>query len=193
MIHSEKNNAPEHRPFLGAFELALFMKSSIERFPSSRKAALKSFLVPLGLLFLWVYPFSVVPTDILGERTYPELILMHLMVLCLHFPLTCLLLWYLLIHLDKTDRFWRMVSIFNYANLIGFTVTAPLLITVLNGHHTWDEIFSALILISYYEVGIMAYALTRGLSVPWQFGTGLAFLSTFIWDGAWTTVFSIMS
>lgn len=185
------DNDNKIKPLLGTFELALFMAQGVERFPVTVSAAKRSFAIPIILLFLWVYPLYLVPTEVLGQRGYGELITIHGSILVLHLAVFCTLLWFIAQKLGKIEYFWSVVTMNNYVSIISFIMMLPLFIMVITGHHSWDDVFGGLLLISFYELALTAYVITRGLNVPWQFGTGLAFLSMFIWDGASTTIFAL--
>ncbi|GEM_PF-3543339 len=181
----------EFKPLLGTFELALFMAAGVKRFPVNPRAARISFLVPIALLFFWVYPLHRVPTEILGERGYGELVLIHGGILAIHLTVFLFILWAVARQLGKAESFWPVVTMNNFCSIAGFVLMLPLFAMVIAGRHTWEEIFNALILISFYELALTAYVITRGMNVPWQFGTGLAFVSMFIANSASTTVFAL--
>lgn len=176
-------------PLLGTLELALFMDAGVKRFSNTVDAAKRSFVIPFFLMLFWVYPLSVVPTEIMGARSYGNLVFIHGLTLVLSIAISCTLLWKVAQKLEKSDKFWRVVMMINFTSLTAFAVTCPLLLSVLAGAHTWGDVFGGLILITYYELAIVAYIITRGLAVPWQFGAGLSFLFMFVDNASISTVF----
>lgn len=182
-------NVQTANPLLGTFELSLFMAAGMKRFPDTAIAAKRSFVLPFFLMLFWVYPLSVVPTEIMGVRSYGDLVFIHGLSILLSLVFSCTALWFVAEKLGKADRFWRVVMMINFTSLTAFAVMFPLLLSVLAGAHSWSDVFGGFILITYYQLAIVAYIITRGFTVPWQFGGGLAFLLLFINNTATATVF----
>jgi len=168
------------------------MEAGVRRFPVTRQATKYSFLIPAFLLFLWVYPLYLVPTAILGERSYSEMVLIHSAILVLQVSVFFTLLWAVSKRLGKAEEFWPVVTMINCSSIAGFVLMVPLFAMVMTGHHSWEEVFNALLLVSFYELALTSYIITRGMKVPWQFGTGLAFLGMFVYHAASATVFTLI-
>ena len=186
MKQYNKQNSGKYAPLLGTLELALFLPAAPSRFPPDAVLAIKSILIPAGLLFLWMYPLYVVPTDVMGERGYFELVFFHLSVLVIHLVLFLIILWKILIYLKKSEFFWLLITMNNFSSLIGFAVCAPMLIMVVKGIHSWDDVVFLLIAVSVYEFAIISYCYARALTIPWQLAVGIGFIFMFARDISWS-------
>jgi hypothetical protein len=176
----------------GTFELALFFKHGISRFPEDKRSALYSFLLPVFLLLIWVYPLKLVPTEILGQRGYFELVTIHLLILALFAAVFYLMLWLFVKYLGKTEKYWHLLIMNNFIGLISFTFIIPLEILVLLGFHSWEDIFGALIIILCYELSIAGFVIVKTLNVPWQLGASFALLGLFVHDVSQQTIYSLL-
>jgi hypothetical protein len=180
------------KPLMGTLELALFLSKGVTRFPRSKNAAILSFIVPITLMLIWVYPTSIVPTEVMGDRSYFDILLIHISIMTLHLGLFYSALWFILSYLKYAEKFCTLICIGNFISLVSFVLIMPLCIMVVKGAYSWEEIYGALIVISCYELAICAFAITKLLEVPWQFGAGIAFLSVFIWHGVSTSIHTFL-
>ncbi len=177
---------------LGALELALFMDRGAQRFPNSRPLAIKSFLVPFALLPLWIYPLHVLPTERLGERAYGELLLLHGMIMAFYIATLLGLVWTIAHYMKRMDRFWAFVTALNFLSLAGFTLTAPLLIMVVTGVHTWEELYAILVAAALYEFALVGFAAAYILNIPWQLAASLSCFALVLHQLTAETVFYVL-
>ena len=177
---------------LGTLELALFMDRGAQRFPNNVKLALKSFLVPFALLPLWVYPLYAEPTERLGPRGYAELIAIHGTVMAFYIAALLGLVWTIAHYMKRMDRFWAYVTALNFLSLAGFILTAPLLVMVVTGVHTWEEMYAILVAAALYEFALAGFAAAYILNIPWQLAASLSCFALVLHQLTAQTVFYII-
>lgn len=176
---------------LGTLELSLFLTKGASRMPQDRQTAINSFAVPFVLLPIWIYAFYLEPTPLMGEQSYSWLFWVHLLSSVLEIVGFYAVLWLIVAKFERKDKFWTFVTAKNFSSLVGFVISAPLVLLVLNGSNTWEEVFPMFVVLAFYEVALTAFISTFTLSIPWQMGGGIGFFSFLLTEQITGTVIDL--
>ena len=161
---------------LGCFEITLFMKTGINRFPPEKRDAIKSFLVPLLLapptLMILVLKSPGYPVGLLFALHGARIILVTVLFLFLMYHFSK--------HLDRKNGFFQFVSVGNWMNIPVFLLLIPILVVLLTGGTIEGSIESYAIVITLLSYILTGFVATHTLRIPWEMGGAIAVISMFI-------------
>ena len=155
---------------LGCFEICLFMKGGIERFSTSSRTALKSFIWTLIFLPVALYFISFQWVGFPAAVFYPFQALRIMATMLLFFGIVFLIAR----QLNRTAYFYQFVTISNWMTLplMALILPAIYIYGLEHGIHPDLENYATFIsLVSYVITGFYA---THALRLPWQLGTTIA-------------------
>lgn len=176
---------------LGVFEVGLFLKAGVGRFPADKRAAVISFWTVAVSTLLTTILFYYAPSERLGSRSFSDLLFLYTMINALEVAVFFTGTYYVAKMLKKTVHFWQFVTAMNYALLVPALVTLPLAVTVLTGAHSWEEIYNLLIVVFFYGLALRGFVATFSMRVPWEFGASIGFFAMFIHQAVAETVFAL--
>ena len=157
---------------IGCAEIALFMPNGVERYDSSKSAAIRSFLVTLILLpavvAVWAYRAGSVPAGLVVG--------LHLA----HFVLSALLfltvVYFLSKQYNREEHFFRFITAVNWQGVTGVFLVFPVLAAVLFGWdiEPWENYSIFVTLLSYVYTG---FIVTYVFRIPWELGGFVAVIA----------------
>ena len=159
-------------PLLGALELALFMKQSVERFHLDMNAMWRSFLVPIALTpltFLMLY-LSHHERPEISNLTYSEVAGLFFVKGLVGLALSLLILYGFAKAYDRLDRFYLTITAANWSSIIPTALFLPIMITYALGWYTWDDIYGISVILALYTYAITGFLLTYTFKIPWEMG-----------------------
>ena len=154
---------------IGCMEILLFMPVGVDRFNSSRSAAVRSFLVPIALL-----PILLAVMVAMSEG-FPLAILisLHMIRIILSAALFFVVVYFLSKQFERQEHFYKFVNVVNWSNIPGVLLTLPILVALLMGYDvTALESYAVFITIVGYVYS--AFILTHCFRFPWEMGGFIA-------------------
>lgn len=154
---------------LGSFEIFLFMRQGVERFSTSKEAAVKSFIWPAVLLpfVLFIYAFHST------GYSAPLLLSLHGARILISFSLFLYVLYMFSRHYGRAEHFYRAVTVQNWMNAPIFLFTIPIIVSLFANVSGTEDLFARkdntyatfVTLGSYVYLG---FVLTHSLKIPWE-------------------------
>lgn len=179
---------------LGSFEIFLFMKQGVERFSSTKKSALKSFIIPAITLPLLVLIWILKSNNLTSWDDYPAGI--YSLIWTLESDNTPIML-YMTIHttrivlsillsltaifliskgLEKQKYFYKYITACNWFSIIPILLTTPIFLQPAFNITLFENIESYAIFISLAGYLFLGYIATQVFKIPWELGASTAIL-----------------
>lgn len=157
---------------LGCFELALFMRRSVERFDDTKITAIKSLAVPLILTPIVVIMMAAIYSQSASQILIP----LHVGRIFLGQIVTWIIVYWFSKHFKREKYFWRFVTVSCWADIVGFAMLLPIVFGILMGHDfsTFESyaLFNGILGYVY-----AAFIATHVLRLPWELGGFVAIVS----------------
>lgn len=150
---------------LGCFEIALFMRSGVERFSDSKQAALRSFAVPAFFIpmVVWVW---ILRAD---AEPVAAVVAIHFFRMILTMGVFMGIVYVFSRQYERQVHFFRFITVSNWSELIGAILVVPVLIALLSGADMalWENYAVFVQLFGYVYTG---FIVTQVFRVPWELG-----------------------
>lgn len=151
--------------FLGCFEILLFMSSGVERFDSIASQAVKSFIMPLILLPL----FLVVTVGMSAGYNFYLLLSLHSLRVIFTSIMFLTVVYFMSRQLGRDEHFFRFVTVNNWMSIPSFLMVLPILFGLLLGSNfSGFESYAIFITLAGYVY--TAFIATRSFRLPWELG-----------------------
>ena len=157
------------KPFLGLFEMALFMREGLKRFGNGKADLIKSF----GIAYLtWPFIYASTPylhdgLDKLENATLEQVQFLYMA----KFPISIALVigfMYIVCHvLERKDKFIKLITVSNWATLIPLLLFLPFFFMMRSGAE-YTVIYPYIVLISVYSYALGAFITKHVLAIPWE-------------------------
>ncbi len=154
---------------VGCMEILLFMPIGVERFGSSLNDAVRSFIVPILLLPI-LLSVMVAMSD-----GFPLSILLslHMIRVVLAAVIFFTVVYFLSKQFERQEHFYKFVNVVNWSNILGVTMTLPILVALVMGYDIAAlESYAVFITIVGYIYS--AFILTHCFRFPWEMGGFIA-------------------
>ena len=154
---------------VGCMEILLFMPAGVDRFKSSRSAAIKSFIVPIVLLPILL----AVMVAMSAGFSLGLLISLHLVRIVLSAVLFFAVVYFLSKQFERQEHFYKFVNVVNWSNIPGVLLILPILGALMMGYDMAAlESYAVFITIVGYIYS--AFILTHCFRFPWEMGGFIA-------------------
>lgn len=154
---------------LGCLEIFLFMPKGIDRFDSSKAAAIRSFIIPALVLPLVMVIFVYQSTGYAWE----VLVSLHFVRILLSVILSFAAVYFFSKQFDRQEHFYKFITVSNWSNVPGVLMTLPIIIGLFSGHDM--AVFeSYAVFLSLISVLYCGFVLTHCFRVPWEMGGFIA-------------------
>ncbi len=164
------------RHLLGCFEILLFMRSGIDHFDYTRKAALRSFLFPLATL-----PFVLYIMAFNGEQTAAlTFYLLHAVRIIITLALFFGIIYMLTKQLGRDDHFYRFVNAYNWLSLPFIFFFVPIALMLASGDYSADDLNNAAVFVTLLGYVYTGFIATHCFRLPWELGAVIAIFGMFI-------------
>lgn len=173
VVPSEIRNA-----LWGCLETPLFLTRGMTRFSGSRAAILRSILVPVLLVPVYV---AILPDD--PEGHHPSYLLAVVALLLSVLVSSLLFLTGMYFFKNKTmpkDVFGQFISAYNWLNVPEACIQIPLMLLAFFGVHTWDEVFIALFFLNFYVYAYLAFFIVRFFKMSWYMAVSLILIDVML-------------
>ena len=137
VVQSEIRNA-----LWGCLETSLFLTKGVTRFSGSRAAILRSILIPVLFVLLYV---AILPDDTeSSHHSYLWAVAAMLLSVLLSSSLFLTGMYFFKNKAMSRDVFGQFISAYNWLNIPEACIQIPLILLAFFGVHTWDNIFIVL-------------------------------------------------
>ncbi|MGH1404776.1 MAG: hypothetical protein ACRBDL_11085 [Alphaproteobacteria bacterium] len=154
---------------IGCAEVLLFMHHGISRFKTSRRAAIKSFIIPLVLLPIVLSVFVLQSSGF----SMSLLLSLHMLRIALALILFFAAVYFLSRQYDRQEHFYHFMNVTNWSNIQGILLILPIVIGLLAGYDM--AIFeSYAVFITLVGYVYSAFIVTYCFRFPWEFGGFIA-------------------
>ena len=154
---------------IGCMEITLFMPVGVERFRSSRSAAIKSFIIPVVLLPVLI----AVMVAMSAGFSVGVVVSLHLVRVIFAAALFFTVVYFLSKQFERQEHFLKFVIVANWLNIPGVLMTLPILGALIMGADiTAFESYAVFITIVGYVYS--AFILTYCFRFPWEMGGFIA-------------------
>jgi len=154
---------------LGCLETALFMRGGSERFCSSRKAMMKSFIIPIVLLPLTLITvLSAHPEGALSASSMKALILIYSLRLFIYLGVFLTIVYTMARTMDKLEEFHRFATANNWLTIPAAVLITPLVMAFMNGYYEWAEIYPLMVFITLYSYAYTAFMVAHVMRLPME-------------------------
>ena len=165
------NNEITKNPFLGCFELSLFMKDGFSRFQNDQKALYLSFIIPIiatfGLLI------AALPYAYSADTEFQKISLISLTNLLLAketltFAAAVGFIYAMCKFTGRRQHFKKALITSNWSAMIGALLFLPVLFLMVKGAYSYDDLYPTMIISSLYAYAILAFIFKHTLRIPWE-------------------------
>lgn len=165
------NNKITQNPFLGCFELSLFMKDGLSRFQNDQKALYISFIIPITITFSLL--IAAVPYAYTSDLEFQKISLVSLTNLLLAketmtFAASIGFIYAICRFTDRLEHFKKALIASNWSALIGALLFLPVLFLMIKGTYSYDDLYPTMIVSTIYGYAISAFILKHTLRIPWE-------------------------
>jgi len=158
------------RNFLATFETAIFMRQGPQRYGLGLDEMFRSFWV-----LLLNVPISMLELSYM-QPTKPEfaslsfgfVVSLFLIKMFISIVLAFLLIYAFAKHYKRMEYFCSSITALNWTSLIATILFMPLLICLVMGVYSWDDLTPPLILFAVYSYVCIAFAMTFTMRIPWE-------------------------
>ncbi len=166
----------------GCLEVIIFMRKGIERFQStSRKDAIKSFLIPLILSPL---AFVALVMTTKEGHTIPFIISVHFFRILIGAGIYLTIVYFLSKQLERQEHFWRFLVITNWISLFDIIFVSPILFYIFTGGDVMDvEVYAVFMTLLGYVY--LAFIITHTFRIPWEMGGFVAIVGLAVDETMW--------
>lgn len=157
---------------LGCLEIFLFMGKGIDRFGSTRRDAIRSFILPVVLL-----PFVLAIMPVLSEAEGPVglFVTLHAVRSIVTTVLIFSLVYFMSRQYDRQQHFFRFLTVSNWMNVPGLVLCTPIFFAFLPGVGV-DPFRSYAIFLTVTGYVYAAFIIARTFRIPWEMGGFIAVL-----------------
>lgn len=160
---------------IGCLETALFMRGGEKRFSASRKAMLKSFLIPVILLPLTLFTvLSAHPDENLSASSIQILTILYSLRLFVYLGAFFAFIYTMARTIDKLDDFHRFVTANNWLTIPAAALMVPLIIAFTSGAYEWAEVYPLMIIITLYSYAYTAFMAAHVMRIPMELACFIA-------------------
>lgn len=175
---------------IGAFEIALWMKSGFNRFNDDFRSMLKSFVI-VGISFVFVllsapYIQNIQNSEINSLTPSASTLLNTQILYGVKFVVTTALslifMYFMMYILKREPRFIRFISVSNWCSLIPLLAFLPIYFGWLMGFTDYEQSYPFLIVISIYFYALTAFIIRYIVDIPWELAIFITVCLFFIDD-----------
>lgn len=154
---------------VGCMEILLFMPAGVNRFQSSRRAAIKSFIIPVALLPILISVMVAMSAGFSPAFLVP----LHLVRIIVAVIFFFSVVYFLSKQFERQEHFYKFVNVVNWSNIPGVLLTLPILGALVMGYDMVAlESYAVFITIVGYIYS--AFILTHCFRFPWEMGGFIA-------------------
>ncbi len=157
---------------LGVFEIFLFMRQGLDRFSSSKKSAIHSFLIPVAmiplLILIWILKSDGTPLTLLIVLHSVRIVLSSILSLSAVFCISK--------GLKKNEHFFRYITACNWFSIASLILTVPIFLQLGLDINLFEKIEVYAIFMSLVDYLYLAYITTQVFRIPWELGASTAIL-----------------
>lgn len=154
------------------------MRSGVERFSSTKKAAIKSFLVPIAAVPLVLFIISLQWASPADRVMFPFEVLRLIAIYAIFYTVINLLTK----QIDRNQYFFQFINAGNWITLPLAILIAPIAILVGFEINTYASLENYAIFTAIVGYILTGYVATQALRIPWQLGAFIAIISLAIHD-----------
>jgi hypothetical protein len=160
---------------LGCLETALFMRSGTDRFHATKASMKKSFLIPMLVLPLsLILVLAAHPIADISLGTKQILMAIYSLRIVISLGAFLTLVYFMARSTDRLESFYRFVTAHNWLVIPVTVLMLPLVVSLLNGHYSWEEVRPLMVFITLYFYAYTAFMVTHVLRMPWELATCVA-------------------
>ena len=169
------------RNMLGGLEIALFMPIGRTRFGESRDEAIRSFIVPALLFPLTLLAVYLSPRGGGIDSANMISLLYSLRMLAVWVVFFGTVYW-IARETDRKKYFYKFVIASNWLTVPASIVFIPVLWLLMNGTHTWQELYPFMICLLLYTYAFTAFMAAYVLRMPWELAGFITFIGMCVND-----------
>lgn len=170
------------RNLQGCLDVALFMPQARDRFGNSAEEALRSFVVPILLFPLTLLMIYASHGQFLSHASENTIALLYSLRLALSWALFLGSVYWLLKRVDRHKHFCQFVVASNWLSLPATIVFIPVLWMVLDGSHSWAQLYPLMACLTIYTCCFTAFMAARILRIPWELAGFISLIGLYIND-----------
>ena len=164
------DNRIKQRPFLGCFEIALFMRDGIGRFSTDLKAMWQSFVILIIAVpfTLTSVPYMYAVTEELHNLPLSAIMPLYALKMFVSLALGFSFIYMFCKITDRKQHFVHYVTVSNWSSIISLVLYIPAIAVMKMGWYDYNDVYPALILTSLYAYGFAAFITKYVLRIPWE-------------------------
>ncbi len=164
---------------MGCLDIFLFMPSGIDRFSSAPRDAMRSLVIPLGLM-----PVILVVMAMMSQGVSLTLLIsLNTLRIGLSFVLFLTAVYFLTKHFGREAYFYKFLNVSNWINIPGLILLLPIVIGLFMGYEM-KNMESYAVFISLVGYVYSAFVITHCFRLPWELGGFIAIIGLAIDDNS---------
>ncbi|MFN3701024.1 MAG: hypothetical protein ACK4VI_05830 [Alphaproteobacteria bacterium] len=166
------------RNLMGCLEIALFMRSGVERFSMSYSGMKLSFIIPFLILPLSIATMIFAhPNQELSAGSIHAIALIYGLRTVLYLAAFTGIMYIMARKLNRMEGFTRFVTANNWLVLPAAILMLPLSLAFMGGYYSWEQVYPMMVCFTLYAYAYTAFMATHALRLPVELGVFVSICS----------------